>query len=323
MDRRRFLLTSLAGVFVAAPDAEAQPGRIARIGILRLGSPPDPFVEAFRKGLQDLGYAEGRNITIEYRWANRDPARLPSLANDLVRQKVGVIVAGGNEVIRVVKEATSEIPIVMAVSTDPVGRGIVASLARPGGNVTGFASQNDELPGKWLELLRELLPRLSRVVALWDADSDASQVKLLKLSAHTLGLQLVVVIVRGLDDLESGLGEVVRAQAQSLIVLSSPFLFTHRNRLVALAARHRLPTMYHEKEFVIAAGGLMAYSADFRDLFRRAAGTVDKILKGAKPADLPIEQPTKFDFVINLKTAKALGLTIPPSLLARADQVIE
>jgi len=326
MDRRRFLLTSLASASaLAAPlAAEAQQaGKIARIGILRPGSPPDRFVDAFKQGLQELGHTEGRSITIEYRWAEGKPERLPALAADLVRLKVDVIVVGGNEVIRTVTEATTAIPVVMPVSTDPVGRGLVASLARPGGNVTGFASQNDELPGKWMELLREALPRISRVAVLWDPDSDAGQLRAARLAAQTLGVQLHVLKVRRLDDVGAAFAEAESNRAEGLIVLGSPFLFTQRTRIVALAAKQRLPTLYHQKEFVVGSGGLMSYAADFEDLFRRAAGSVDKILKGTKAADLPIEQPTKFELVINLKTAKALGLTIPPSLLARADQVIE
>jgi putative ABC transport system substrate-binding protein len=317
------LLVLLA--LLAAPlGAEAQlAGKVARIGILRPGSPPDRFVDAFKQGLQELGYAEGRSITIEYRWAEGKPERLPALAADLVRLKVDVIIVAGNEVIRTVTAATTAIPVVMPVSTDPVGRGLVASLARPGANVTGFATQNDELSGKWMELLREVLPRITRVAVLWDPDSDAGQLGRSRLAAQALGVQLYVLRAGRLDDVGAAFAEAERNRAEGLIVLGSPFLFTHRTRIIALAAKQRLPTIYHQKEFVLGSGGLMSYSADFEDLFRRAAGSVDKILKGTKAADLPIEQPTKFELVINLKTAKALGLTIPPSLLLRADQVIE
>jgi putative ABC transport system substrate-binding protein len=314
----------LLALLVVPLAAEAQPAvKVARIGILRPGSPPDRFVDAFKQGLQELGYAEGRSITIEYRWAEGKPERLPALAADLVRLKVDVIIVAGNEVIRTVTAATTAIPVVMPVSTDPVGRGLVASLARPGGNVTGFATQNDELPGKWMELLREVLPRISRVAVLWDPDSDAGQLGRSRLAAHALGVQLHVLQVGRLDDIGAAFAEAERNRAEGLIVLGSPFLFTHRTHIIALAAKQRLPTIYHQKEFVLGSGGLMSYAADFADLFRRAAGSVDKILKGTKAADLPIEQPTKFELVINLKTAKALGLTIPPSLLLRADQVIE
>lgn len=239
------------------------------------------------------------------------------------RVRSRAIVVAGNEVIRSVKDATSVIPIVMPVSTDPVGSGIVASLARPGGNVTGFASQNDELPGKWLELLREVLPRLIRVAVLWDPVSDAGQLNVLRASAQVSGVHLRVLTVKRPEDAGGAFAEAEKSRTEGLIVAGSPFLFTQRARLVALAARHRLPTIYHQKEFVVGAGGLMSYAADFEDLFRRAAGSVDKILKGAKPASLPVEQPTKFELVINLRAANALGVTIPPSLLARADQVIE
>ena len=324
MDRRRFLLASLAGGLAAPLAAEAQQvGRVARIGLLRPGAPPDPFVDAFRRGLQDLGYVEGRNASIEYRWAMGDSTRLRSLAAELVQLRVDVIVAGGNEVVRIVKDVTRVTPIVMAVSTDPVGSGIVESLARPGGNITGFASQNDELPGKWLEVLRAILPRMSRAAALWDPDSDAGQLRVLRTGADTIGVLLHVSSVRRAEDVDVAFTEAARHRAEAAVVMGSPLMFVHRNRLVTLAARHRLPTIYHQKEFVVGNGGLIAYSADFEDLYRRAAASVDKILKGARPADLPVEQPTKFELVINLKTAKALGLTIPPSLLARADQVIE
>jgi len=273
--------------------------------------------------LRELGWIEGRTLAIEFRWAEGRPEKFAEIAAEFVRLKVDVIIVAGNEVIRTVTAATTAIPVVMPVSTDPVGRGLVASLARPGGNVTGFATQSDELPGKWMELLREVLPRITRVAVLWDPDSDAGQLGRSRLAAQALGVQLYVLRAGRLDDVGAAFAEAERNRAEGLIVLGSPFLFTHRTRIIALAAKQRLPTIYHQKEFVLGSGGLMSYSADFEDLFRRAAGSVDKILKGTKAADLPIEQPTKFELVINLKTAKALGLTIPPSLLLRADQVIE
>jgi ABC-type uncharacterized transport system substrate-binding protein len=323
MDRRRFLLTSLACALAAPRAAEAQlAGRVPRIGILRTGSPPDPFVEAFRQGLRELGYEEGRNISIEYRWAEGRDEQLSGLAADLVRLKVDVIVASGSPA-RVARRVTNTIPIVMPVANDPVGEGIVASLARPGGNVTGLASLSEGLPGKWLELLKEVLPKMSRVAVLWHPVAEAGQLGVSEAAARLLGVRLRALRVQQMDEFGPAFADAVRNRAEGLIVLSSAFFFEHRTLLVELAAKHQLPTMYHQQEFVVGSGGLMSYGPNLRDLFRRSATFVDKILKGAKPADLPVEQPTKFDLVINLKTAKALGLTIPPSLLARADQVIE
>ena len=309
---------------LAAPlAAEAQqPAKIPRIGILRSGSPPDPFVEAFRQGLRELGYVEGRNISIEYRWAKGRNERLPDLAADLVRLKVDIIVVGGFQALAA-KRATTTIPIVMAVAPDPVGTGLVASLARPGGNVTGFASLSDALPGKWMELLKETLPRVSRVAVLWDPATSADLVRDSEAAARALGVRLQTLKVGRPEDVGTAFAEAQKNRAEGLVVLASAFFQAHRTRLVELAAKHRLPTMYFNEDFVVGSGGLMSYSADFKDLFRRSATYVDKILKGAKPADLPVEQPTKFELVINLKTAKALGLAIPRSLLLRADQILE
>ena len=310
-------------VLVAQLAAEAQTaGNVARIGILRLGSPPDPFVEAFRHALRELGYVEGRNIAIEYRWAEGRGERLPGLAADLVRLKVDVILTSGTASVLAAKQATTEIPIVMSSISDPVRRGIVASLARPGGNVTGFTVQNDELPGKWMQLLKEAFPRVSRVAVLGPVE-PGEQVRTSEVAARYLGVQLQVLKVTRPDDLGTAFAEAKKSHVEALIVLGSPFFFAHRTRLVELAARHRLPTMYSSREFVVGSGGLMSYGADLHDLFRQAATYVAKILKGAKPGDLPVQQPTKFELVINLRTAKVLGLTIPPSLLQRADQVIE
>ena len=322
MDRRAFL-GALASGFVAVPlvaDAQSA-GRIPRIGILRPGSPPDPYVEAFRQGLRELGYLEGRSIRVESRWAEGRESRLPGLANELVQLKPDVILAGGIVAIRAIKGATTTIPIVMPFSTEPVRNGFVQSLNRPGGNVTGFASQNDELPGKWTELLKEVLPKMSRVAVLWDPTSDASQLRAAEVGAKQIGVALHVLRVSRPEDFPAAFAEAQNT-GDGLVVLSAAVFAEHGAQLVALAVKHRLPTMYHQKDFV-TGGGLMSYGADIRDLFRRAAKYVDKILKGSKPADLPVQQPTKFELVINLKTAKALGLTIPPSLLQRADQVIE
>jgi ABC-type uncharacterized transport system substrate-binding protein len=319
---QRVLMVALALALLAAPLAgEAQPaGKIPRIGILRQGSPPDPLVEAFRQGLRELGYVEDRNISIEYRWAEGRNERIPGLAADLVRLRVDLIFAGGIETLAA-KDHTATIPIVMPVAADPVGAGLVASLARPGGNVTGLAFLSEEMPGKWMELVREVLPRVSRVAVLWHTEAD--QLRVSDAAARSLGVRVQPLKVERSNDLGTAFVEAQRNRAEAVIVLASPFFYAHRARLVELAAKHRLPAMYHQREFVVDSGGLMSYGPNLRDLFRRAATYVDKILKGAKPGDLPIEQPTKFELVINLKTAKALGLTIPPSILARADEIIQ
>jgi ABC-type uncharacterized transport system substrate-binding protein len=324
MDRRTFL-GSLAGGLLAAPlAAEAQrAGRIPRIGILRPGVSPDPLIDAFRQGLRELGYSEGRDIRIEYRWTEGKEERLPDLAADLVRLKVDIIVTSGAGN-HAAQRATTTIPIVMAVSVDPVGVGLVASLARPGENITGLAALTEEVPGKWLELLKEILPGASRMAVLLDsASSSAAQLRALEAAARFLGVRLQTLRVGRPDDFRGAFAEAQKNRTEGLIVFGSAFHFAHRTRLVELAAEHRLPTIYDTREFVVGAGGLVSYGPNVYDLFRRAATYVDKILKGAQPGDLPIEQPTKFELVINLKTAKALGLTIPPSLLARADEVIE
>jgi putative tryptophan/tyrosine transport system substrate-binding protein len=308
----------VAPLVLGAQSARKNP----RIGILRPGSPPDPLVEAFRQGLRELGYEEGRNISIEYRWAEGRDERLPGLAADLVRLNMDVIVAGVGAV-EAVERVTTTIPIVMPVSTDPVRAGLVTSLARPGGNITGVTTLSAELPGKWLELLKETVPRISRVAVLWDSAGDPSQVQTSEAAARSLGVRLHVLKAGRTDSFEFAFVEARSREAGALIVVGSPLFYVHRARLVELAAKHRIPTIYAQREFVVGSGGLMSYGADYHHLFQRAATYVDKILKGAKPGDLPIEQPTKFELVINLKTAKALGLTIPPSVLARADEVIQ
>ena len=286
-------------------------------------SPSEPLLEAFRQGLRELGYVEGRNITIEYRWAEGRIERLPGLAADLVRLKVDVIVASSHAALAA-KQATTSIPIVMPIITDPVRLGLVASLARPGGNATGFATQNDELPGKWMELVKETLPKVSRVAVLFHPTYDGGvQLKASEAAARSLGVRLQALRVERPDDFVTAFAEVQKNRAEALIVSSSALFYVHRTRIVEFAAKHRLPTIYHQSEFVVGSGGLMSYGPDFHDLSRRSATYVDKILKGAKPADLPVQQPTKFELVINRRTAKALGLTIPQSLLLRADQVIE
>jgi len=298
-----------------------QTGRIYRIGFLRNGPPPETFIEGLRQGLRELGYVEGQNISIEYGLA-RSADALPSAAARLVSLKVDVLLASGTPPVPVAKAATKTIPIVFVASIDPVATGTVASLARPGGNVTGFAGIHADLMGKRLELLREAVHKLSRVAVLSHATNpgNAEYIRQAELAARALGVQLQILTVRDAGDFERAFSEARGASA--LVQLDDVIFTSHLRQVVELAARYRLATMYGFKEFV-HAGGFMAYGPDYPDLYRRAATYVDKILKGANPADLPIEQPTKFELVINVKTAKTLGLAIPPSLLIRADQVIE
>ena len=317
-----FLVILALGLLVAPLAAEAQqPAKVPRIGLIRLGSPPDPPAEAFLQGLRDLGYVEGRTIAIEYRWAQGNPDRIPDLTAELVRLKVDVIVTVGQFALAA-KQATSTIPIVFAVHANPVGAGLVASLARPGGNITGLSLMSPELSEKRLELLKEALPKLSRVAVLRDPRTPPTDLQFTEAAARALGLRLQVLEVRDIKDLEPALAAAKKGRAGAVNTLSSPFFSAHRARIVETVAKARLPAMYYQREFV-DLGGLMSYAPNFPDLFRRAAAYVDKILKGAKPADLPVEQPTRFEMVVNLKTAKALGLTIPPSILIRADQVIQ
>jgi putative ABC transport system substrate-binding protein len=325
------LIAVLALSLLAAPlAAEAQQAaKVARIGYLSPNLAASPHLrDAFLQGLRDLGYVEGRNVVIEYRDAEGKFERLPALAAELVALKVDVILAeGGTLGPRVAKQATGTIPIVFAGAGDPVGSGLVTSLARPGGNVTGLSSLNPELIGKRLELLKQAVPGVDRVAVLWlpgalGERTDKDMLTGADVAARALGVRLQFVEARGPDEFARAFSDMSSARAGALTVLpSNRFLREHR-RLVDLAAKNRLPAVYTSREFV-DAGGLMSYGANQPDLFRRAATYVDKILKGAKPGDLPVEQPTKFELVINLKTAKALGLTIPPSLLQRADQVIE
>jgi putative tryptophan/tyrosine transport system substrate-binding protein len=330
MERRRFIEVIAGGLLAAPLAAEAQQAaKVPRIGFLSLNLAPNPHLhEAFRRGLRELGYVEGRNVVIEIRDAEGKPERLPALAAELVALKVDVIVTGGGTPAALAaKQATKTIPIVFASAPDPVTDGLVTSLARPGGNVTGSSNLNPELVGKCLEQLKQAAPRVSRVAVLWQPGfinerTDKDMLKAADVAAQALGVRLQVVEARGPTDIDRALSKMTMARAGALTVLPSAMLFTERRRLVDLAAKNRLPAMYPQREFV-DAGGLMAYGPNLADLFRRAATYVDKILKGAKPGDLPVEQPTKFELVINLKTAKALGLTIPPSVLGRADQIIE
>src|SRR5437899_2198226 len=332
MISRRAFLGGLAGGLLAAPlTAEGQqPGRVARIGYLAANlAVADPRTrEAFLQGLRDLGYVEGRNLLIEYRDAAGKTERFPALAAELVALKVDVIVAaGGTLAALAAKQATTTLPIVFAAVGNPVAEGLVTSLARPSGNVRGLSLVQQEIVGKSLELLKQAVPEVSRVALLLKPDSMPDRAKKARLNAADLaaravGVRLQVVEARGPEDFDRAFSDMTRARAGALTVLATPVFDSERRRLVDLAAKNRLPTVYSYRSYV-EAGGLMSYGPDLPDSFRRAATYVDTILKGAKPADLPVEQPTKFDFVINLKTAKALGLTIPPSLLQRADQIID
>jgi putative ABC transport system substrate-binding protein len=328
LDRRTFVCT-LTGSLVATPlAAEAQPaGRVYRIGVL-MNKASDPAEsrqwQGLWLGLRERGWIQGENILIELREAEGNSSRVPELAADLVRRKMDLIVTRGSLFTGAVKAATSSIPIVFIAHADPVGTGHVASLARPGGNITGLAILQTEIGAKGLEILRSVGPTVTRIAVLWHpgTPSAAPGLKALEEPARRLRLELQPVGARNPAELEGAFTAMARARAQGVIVLATPIFFGERQRLGELAIAHRLPTMFQIRDYA-EAGGLMSYGADLADLYRRAAIPVDKILKGAKPGDIPIEQPTKFELIINLKTAKALGLTIPPSLLQRADQVIE
>ncbi len=329
MERRTFLVMIAGGLLVAPLAARAQQvGKVARIGMLLPGAAPppgqpSPLLDAFRGGLRDLGYVEGQNVVIEYRWSEGREQRFPDLATDLVRLNVAVIVAQGTLAVLAAKRASGTIPIVMAFAGDPVGVGVVASLARPGANVTGLSLLDEELDGKRIELLKEAVPGLMRVAILWSANDPGMTLAFnrVEVAARALGLFPQSLAVREPGDFPGAFQAAGAGRAKALIVTAQAFTLRHRAQIVDLAAKHRLPAMYTIRGFV-DAGGLMAYAPSLSDLSRRAATYVDKILKGAKPADLPVEQPTKFELVINLKTAKALGLTISPALLLRADEVI-
>jgi putative tryptophan/tyrosine transport system substrate-binding protein len=326
VDRRTFIGT-LAGGLVAAPlAAEAQQtGQVYRIGFLGTATPSlmSVWLTAFREGLRERGYVEGKNIAIERRWGEGKPERFPILAAELVKLKVDLILTSGSQAVRAVQHATSTIPIVMAVIENPVERGFVTSLARPGGNITGLSFQDSELVTRRLQLLKEVLPDVNRVGVLWNStDDDRSALKAIVGAATSLGLSLQILDVRAAEDLIRAFEAAKQQHAQALVQLASPFFAAHRKTMLDLSAKSRLPTTCQERTFVVD-GCLMAYGPSFPEMFRRAAYYVDRIFKGAKPGDLPIEQTSTFELVINLKTAKALGLTIPQSLLQRADQVIE
>jgi putative ABC transport system substrate-binding protein len=324
--RARVGLMAVALALLAAPPAApAQPAAKAyRIGYVRAETPPAVDVEAIRQGLREHGYVEGSNLIIEYRWADGNEERLRSLVADLIRLKVDLIVTSAPAATRIAKEATTTIPIVMVLVADPVGFGFVASHARPGGNVTGFAFLLPEISGKRLQLLKEAAPELSRVAVLWNAANPYKPVDLKEVQAvaDTLSVDVDSFPVREPKDFDDAFKTAVARRAGGLITLEDPFTIAHRARIVDLASRYKLPAVYAVRPFV-DAGGLMSYGPDRADQNRRAAVFVDRILKGARPADLPIERPTKFELVINMRTAKATGISIPPSLLLRADQVLE
>jgi putative ABC transport system substrate-binding protein len=302
-----------------------QQARIPRIGILfaSSASAQSARVEAFRQRLRELGYVEGKNIFIEYRYADGKPELLPDLAAELVGLKVDVIVTVPQSTLAAQK-ASQTIPIVFALHPDPVGTGLVSSLARPGGNITGLSLMVPDLDGKRLELLKEAFPKITRVAFLWQSTGPRGNLALTEVeaAAKALRVKLLSLPVQGLDDFDSAFARAKRDGAQALITTIGGLIITQQRQVLDFAAKNRLPAMYPASEFV-EAGGLMSYAASYTDLWRRAAEYVDKILKGAKPGDLPVEQPTKFELAINLKTARALGLTLPPALLVRADEVIE
>jgi putative ABC transport system substrate-binding protein len=324
--RREFirLLGSAAAIWPLAARAQ-QPAKLPTIGFLGANTPSaeSQWLAAFVQRVRELGWIEGRTVAIEYRWAGGRAERAAEIAAEFVRLKVDVIVTSGTASVIAAKEATSAIPIVFASAGDPVGTGLVASLARPGGNVTGSSQQQTDLGGKRLELLREIIPRLRRLAILANVASPNAVLDMreMQAAASTLGLEVIPFDIRRAEDIAPGF-EALKGRAEALYVASNPLVFTNRARIHTLAMGARLPTIYDFREYV-EAGGLISYGANMPDLFRRAADYVDKILRGAKAGDIPVEQPTRFDLIINLTTAKALGLTIPESFLLRADEVIE
>jgi putative tryptophan/tyrosine transport system substrate-binding protein len=326
--RKTVISFALTALFYALclPVWAQQPKKVTPIGYL-VGptlSANAPRSEAFRQGLRELGYVEGKNIVIEWRSAEEKPDRLPALAAELVRLKVEIIVTTGSTPTRAAREATATIPIVMTNEANPVADGIVASLARPGGNITGLSTLAPELSDKRLEILREVVPKLSRVAVLGTSTVPglAQMIREIELAAKAIGVKLQNVDVLDSKDIETGFRAASKGRAQALLTLGGGILFSQRGQIAELAVKNRLPAIYHQSQYV-EAGGLMFYGVNVLDLDRRAATYVDKILKGAKPADLPVEQPKKFEFIINLKAAKQIGLTIPPNVLVRADRVIK
>jgi putative tryptophan/tyrosine transport system substrate-binding protein len=325
MGRKAIAVWLVCLAFASVHLAEAQqPKKVFRIGFLSPTS-DDSRVEAFRQRLRELGYVEGQNITIEYRWADGKFEQLSDLAVELVRLKVDLIVAVVTQASLAAKQATGTIPIVMIGVSDPVGSGLILSLARPGANITGTSSMTAEIVGKQLELFKETLPKISRVAALWNPANpifQAIQLKEAEVAAKSLGVQLRILEARGPDEIDRAFAAVARERTRALLVLNDPVFTAHRKRIADLSARHRLPTVSGTLEYP-EAGGLMAYGPSFPEMYKRAAYYVDRILKGTKPADLPVEQPMKFELIINLKTAKQIGLTIPPEVLARANRLIK
>ena len=330
LNRRRFLAGSAGLLATPLGRAAAQSSeKVPRVGYISPGSSSDPMrlrrFEAFRQALRELGYVEGQNIVLEPRWAEGKYARYPALAADLVRLKAGVIVVVGGAATKAAKEVTRTVPIVMSLVIDPVGSGLIPSLAHPGGNVTGTSIMAPDLVGKQLELLKEMVPKISRVAVLWNPDNPggAPQLRQAEAAARALGVRLQILEARGPQEIDSAFAAMTRERASALVILSDAILGLNQVKQIAeLAAKSRLPAVHGVTEYA-QAGGLMSYGANLLDLERRAATFVDKILKGAKPADLPIEQPSKFELIINLKTAKALGLTIPQSVVLRADEMIQ
>jgi len=327
--RRREFIALVGGAIACPMDvrAQQQAEKVPRIGYLRVTSASDrpPLLDAFRQGLRELGWVEGQNIVIDYRFAEGRLDRLPDLAAELVRLKVDVIVSLGTQGVTAAKNATETIPIVMIAVRDPVGAGLIASLARPGGNVTGVSGYAGlETVAKQLELLKETVPKIRRVAILLNPTNAYHSLAMreVNVAAQTLGVQLQLLEARGPNEFDGAFAAMVKERVGALLVLSDVIFNSHASRLADLAARSRLPTAYAVRESV-EAGGLMSYGPSFLELYRRSATYVDKIVKGAKPADLPVEQPTKFELVINLKAAKALGLEVPPLLIAQADELIE
>ena len=322
------VLLALAACFgpwtLSSPADAQQPASRHRVGVLLVAfSPVDKEPQAFRKGLRDAGYVEGRDVVIEWRSAGGDYAKVPELVADLIQRKVDVILVDGTPTARAALRATSTVPIVMALVADPVGSGLVTNLAQPGANLTGLSMMAPETGVKRLQLLKDAVPRASRVAVLWNPDTPAHAVAIrnLKTAAPAMSIKLELVAMRGSGDLDSVFSTMNRARVQAVYVIEDAAIAKHRRELLALAAKIQVPVVAGVRPFV-EHGGLMSYGANVSDLFRRSAGYVDKILKGAKPGDLPIEQPTKFELVVNLKTANALGITIPESILLRADEVI-
>jgi len=328
MDRRRFLLISLSAALAAPIPARAQPpAKVYRVGFIVVGASNEVehLSRALNDGLRDLGYAEGRNIVFERRFAGGKQERLGALAAELVRSNVDLIVTGSNPVIAAVKQVTATVPVVMAVSRDPVGSGFIASLSRPGGNITGLSNDpTPEILAKNVELLKEVVPTASRVAVLWNPRQPGAEAyrDAVQNAARKLGVTLQPVEISGRTDLDGAFAAMARARTEAIVVVPDPIVFTARSEIALLASRKRLPAIYGHAEHA-DAGGLMAYGANIANQFRRASMYVDRILKGAKPGDLAVEQATAFELVVNLRAAKELGLTVPPSLLLRADRVIE